>query len=573
MRKDSILAGALLSGMVLMTQPGCVTGRQRPEKLTPPAAGPVAAASQRPPRVEEFPTHPARPVAKPASAPIVKSAEPASRSHSMSDIKSPAAAVMAPLDIAAQPSLKMPSSKPVQDLPATENRADRPVSPVQLVSAEEPMPAPVLPPHPLEEETLELPVAEATSSVMSARAMTLEDLERLAIQNNPAILQAAASAHKASALRMQVGRYPNPTVGYQGMQLADEQTDQHVAFISQDIVLGKKLQLSERVLDQQIQVQLWETEAQRYRVLTDVRLKFYEALAAQQRLELANRFHQVAEEGVESTRILLEAQEGTLADVLQSEVQLNDVDLIRRRAEFEYEAAWNELVALIGVSYLEPLPLQGELRQGQQEYDWDSVYAELAAVSPQIRAACSRVARATANVDRQRVQPIPNLNLQFGAGYDNATNSEMMNVQVGLPVPFFNKNEGNISAAEAEYCRAAQDLQRLRLALRQRLAQVAREYKSALVTVERYEAEILPRVEKTLDLLEQAREAGEYSFVQVLVARGMYFRSNLEYNQVLRELAQAEAKIEGMLLTGGLESTPDTTFDADGLRGQSLSGQ
>ncbi|MFN5973307.1 MAG: TolC family protein, partial [Planctomyces sp.] len=98
--------------------------------------------------------------------------------------------------------------------------------------------------------------------------------------------------------RNQVGRKPNPLVGYQGSQLADRGTDQHVAFIEQDIVLGDKLQKNERVLSQEIQSQLWEVETQRFRVLTDVRQRFYEALAAQRRIELATEFEVVAAQGV-----------------------------------------------------------------------------------------------------------------------------------------------------------------------------------------------------------------------------------------------------------------------------------
>lgn len=119
--------------------------------------------------------------------------------------------------------------------------------------------------------------AQSSSSTESVR-WSLAALEATALQQNPAILQASASAQKAFGYRNQVGRKPNPILGYQGQQLADAGTDQHLAYIEQDIVMGDKLRKNQSVLNQEIQSQLWEVETQRKRVLTDVRQRFYERL-------------------------------------------------------------------------------------------------------------------------------------------------------------------------------------------------------------------------------------------------------------------------------------------------------
>ncbi len=85
------------------------------------------------------------------------------------------------------------------------------------------------------------------------------DLERFALEHNPAIRQAAASVSKAIGFREQVGRYPNPVGGYNGSQLADQGTDQHIGFIEQDIVLGGKLKRNRLVLEQEVgRPQLWQ---------------------------------------------------------------------------------------------------------------------------------------------------------------------------------------------------------------------------------------------------------------------------------------------------------------------------
>lgn len=459
--------------------------------------------------------------------------------------------------------------------PEQPKQEPKPAAPdLKLVAAEVPaeLPAPTLidavtpPIAPLTQP--EQSVVESTSS-----ALTLADVEQLALQHNPAIQQGAAVAYKAMGIRRQVGRRPNPVVGYQASQLIDRGTDQHIAFIEQDFVLGKKLALSERVIDQEIQVQLWQVEAQRQRVLTDVRCKFHEALAASQRRKLAVDFEQVAKKGVTTAEKRKSVGEATDIESLQAEIQLNEVELIRQQAEFSFENAWKELTALAGVPCLPASTLVGTLDVDLLHIDWEARYCELESSSPQVYAATMRVARAQANLDRQQAQPIPNVNVQLGSGYDNGTGSSMMNVQVGIPLPVHNSNDGNISAAYAEFCEAGQNLQRLKLSLRAQLASVAREFDSAALAVERYRDVILPKAERTLDLSERAYSSqGTVDFLQVLVARRTFFDANLQFNRSQLELAQANDLLNGMLLTGGLEAVEDTASD-DALRGQALSGQ
>ncbi len=471
------------------------------------------------------------------------------------------------------------------------NRLESPSSKIDAVASDEGQLATPLSAasEPIEEITLTAgeqlePKIEATTAAQAVVSdieltvphagtpLSLATLEQLALENNPAIRQASASVSKTAGFRDQVGRYANPTITYSGQQLGDAGTDQHMLTLSQDIVTGDKLALNQLVLNQSVQAQLWEVEAQRYRVLTDVRTTYYEALAAQRRLALATEFQVVAAKGVRVAESRKEALEGSQPEILQSEIQLQEVELQQQQAEFAMLASWNELTAIIGLPDLALSGLQGELPTTAEPRDWEAVYIQLESESPELRAACSRVARATANLRRQDAQVTPNLQLQLGAGRDLGTNSDFSQVGVGIPVPIFNRNQGNISAAHAEYCRATQDYQRLRMSLKARLARAAQDHDSALVAVQRYEGQILPKAEQSLKLSEQAYSAAEFDFLQVLTARRIYFDSNLRAVDARRQLAQATTKIDGLLLSGGLSDTIDTTED-DSLRGQALSGE
>ena len=413
---------------------------------------------------------------------------------------------------------------------------------------------------------------DQTSVNNESTGWSLAQLEATALQQNPAIQQASSSAQKAYGYRNQVGLKPNPVIGYQGQQLADAGTDQHLAFVEQDIVMGDKLRKNQSVLNQEIQSQLWEVETQRMRVLTDVRQRFYEALVAQRRKELAIGFETVAAKGVRFAEARVRAKEGTRPEVLQSEIQLKEVQLQRRNAEAAFRGAWKQLMAVAGMPDLQPGTLDGQLSVATADRDWDTIQNQILSSSPELQGARARFARARANLDRQQAQAIPNLSLMLGAGQDNGTGSSMINTQVGLPIPIHNKNQGNIAAAHAEFCRASHDVRRTENSIQSRLAQARRDFEVSAATVLQYEQEILPRAQETLTLAESAYEAGEFDFLQVLIVRRTYFESNLSYVTAQVDLARSAALVDGSVLSGGLDFTRDTEFDS-ALRDQSLTGQ
>jgi cobalt-zinc-cadmium efflux system outer membrane protein len=414
-------------------------------------------------------------------------------------------------------------------------------------------------------------VSDAISKPQNS-GITVEQLEQLALENNPTIRQLSASASKAGGIQTQSGLYPNPIIAYSGVQLADRSTDQQGVLVEQEIVLGDKLQLNRQVHQQDVQVRLWEVEAQRQRVLTDIRTLFYSALATQRQIELIDEFRNVAARGAEVAQMRRDALDASLPEVLQAQIQLKEVELRRQQTQIELTALWNKLSATTGVHHLEPSSLSGTLEQPLTEYDWDIFYEELCSRSPELAAARADVQRARTLLCRQQRQPIPNLNLQLVAGRDNATDSGFLNVQAAAAVPVFNRNEGNIRAAYADYCRATHEVRRVELSLRSRLADVSREFDAAAAGVGIYREEILPRAQQTLDLSEQAYEVGEFGFLQVLLARQTFFESNLRYVTALSELAQAKAVVNGLLLAGGLSPVSDFSGD-DGLRGQALDGR
>jgi cobalt-zinc-cadmium efflux system outer membrane protein len=163
------------------------------------------------------------------------------------------------------------------------------------------------------------------------------------------------------------------------------------------------------------------------------------------------------------------------------------------------------------------------------------------------------VARAHATVERECAQRVPNIDLQTAVQYDNATKYTWATVQAGVPMPLFNRNQGNIRRAEAELMAAKSEVQRVELDLQQRLAAVFEQYTTARYQVEKYSRDILPIAQSSLDLANKGYQQGEYNYLFLLTSQRTYFQTNLVYVDALRELRNASTAIEGNLLSGSLQ--------------------
>lgn len=408
----------------------------------------------------------------------------------------------------------------------------------------------------------ELDLVETDNGLLGLHEISLEEMLQIAELNNPTLRQANAAICEAQAIRLQVGLRPNPTIGYQAVQVADVGTDQHTLFIERDFVTANKLACNRQVASKAVQVQVMELETQRQRVRTDVSVKFMEALAAQQRVELIADFVEVADAGLKLAELRKNALEGTQVEVLQADIQKNEVELKLTQAEVRFDALLRELSALCGVRLSEKR-LAGSLPTAGDSLPWEEVSESILAQTPEHQVALSALDHAKAILHRSNIQSVPNVSLQLATGFDNGTDNGMINVELASPLPTNNKNQGNISAARAAMVAANAELKRVRDSIYSRVAAVSKEYDASQAAVQRYREVILPKSKESLELAEQAYRIGESSFLVVLTARRTYFEANLQFLEAQRDLARSQAQIDGLVLTGGLDRAAKLPLNAD----------
>ncbi len=396
---------------------------------------------------------------------------------------------------------------------------------------------------------------EALEAPLPDESFGLEELEQLALRSNPAIALAQANLEAARGAWVQAGLPPNPSFGYSGQQLGSEGlAEQEGVFIGQEIVRGGKLRLNREVAAREISRQQQLLAAARQRVLTDVRLNFYQVLVAERQLQLSQELLQVSERAHEGATALFQAKEVSRAEVLQAELEVENSHILVQNARNRNVAAWNSLAAVCGQRALAPQPLRGELIHTPSEYDWDATLRRLLTTSPQISAAVANIEHARAAFARAQVEPRPNLDVQGVVNWrDNGVGGRSDGIlQVTAPIPVWNRNQGRIAEAIAEVRAAERALEQLEFSLQQQLAPVFEQYQNARSQVLRYQTKILPAAQETLEITRQSFEAGETGYLNQLTAQRTYSQIQLNYLDALRKLREAEIEMEGLLLMNSL---------------------
>jgi cobalt-zinc-cadmium efflux system outer membrane protein len=394
-----------------------------------------------------------------------------------------------------------------------------------------------------------------------ASGARLEDLEQMALANNPTIAQVEANLRVASGLSRQAGLYPNPTVGYYGDEIRGGSIagGKQGGFVSQTIVLGGKLRAARRVAELETKEVETGRDLQRLRIQNNVRVLFYQGLAAQRLVEVRQNLAKLAEDATQTSRQLGNIGQADRPDILQAEVEEQQAKLNVRIAQQNLQACWRMLTAVVGKPDMALTQLEGDL-DAIPELNHEEWVATTLRDSPEVKLAAQAVEQAEAALTQDKKAPIPDLQITgiLAQNYEPLDPPSRLQTgleggaQIGVQLPIFNRNQGNIAAARAEIESATRDLARVKLRLQHDLATLFRDYDSARETVQQYRTEMLPRAEQAYRLYQNNYQKMAAAYPQVLISQRTLFQLEADYIQALEDAWQSSLAIRGFGLMDGL---------------------
>lgn len=294
-----------------------------------------------------------------------------------------------------------------------------------------------------------------SAGVSPVRAQTAPPFAQLFRQTAeaPRQIELQAEADRAEGLARQAHARPNPTVSLMTENAAGQRPydgfdrSENTVQVNQAIELGGKRSARIAVGAAGVEAAQARTREGRLAFAYDLARAYAGAEIADRRIDLAEAELEEAETDLKAARALVEAGKEARLRSMQAETEVNAMRALVYTARAERTGAYARLSALSGqsVSFMglaEPLLGRLEPAKGQGPIDPQQNASFLAAKADR-EAAVHRLALA-------KRQAIPDVTISVGLRRLEVDNANALIAGVSLPFPLFDRNRGNIDAAQAE---------------------------------------------------------------------------------------------------------------------------
>jgi cobalt-zinc-cadmium efflux system outer membrane protein len=195
------------------------------------------------------------------------------------------------------------------------------------------------------------------------------------------------------------------------------------------------------------------------------------------------------------------------------------------------------------------LPLSSESRNLPELPDQDALLTAALEANGRIAVARLAIERAQRAHSLAKAQSIPNIVASIGPRYSDPDDETTLDVGLGVEIPLFDRNQGNIRAALADRLSSAAALREVQLELIAEVSNAYTAYQSARAAVTRYDEQLLPKAERTLDLTRQAYQRGKADYLRLLDAQQVVIESRIAYVDALQRLHEAAALLQELAQT------------------------
>ncbi|MFJ4391557.1 TolC family protein [Pseudomonas soli] len=384
-----------------------------------------------------------------------------------------------------------------------------------------------------------------------AEGLSLDQALDAAFAQNPDFAAIGREIGIAEGERRQAGLIPNPELSWE-VEDTRRDTSTTTVTLSQALELGGKRDARIEVAEAGQAVARLELERQRNSLRADVIQAFHAALRAQTALELAQQSQALTERGLRVVEGRVRAGQSSPVEATRAQVQLAQAEAAVRRARTERTVANQALARLTGsaearfdrldASSLSPGPApkaERLLATVEQTAEW--------------RLAAAQIERGDASLGSEKAQRIPNLTVSLGSQYSREERERVNVVGLSMPLPLFDRNQGNVLAA-ARRADQARDLRNaVELRLRSETRSALEQWGTAMGEVQAYDRTILPAAQQAVDTATRGFEMGKFAFLDVLDAQRTLIEARGLYLDALAQATDARAQVEriyGELPTG-----------------------
>jgi cobalt-zinc-cadmium efflux system outer membrane protein len=220
-----------------------------------------------------------------------------------------------------------------------------------------------------------------------------------------------------------------------------------------------------------------------------------------------------------------------------------------------YTYAWKQLVAAIGLRQLPLTEVAGRIDAFIPYFDYDAVREYALRNHTDVLTARNAIDKARYNRKLAQIAPFPDVDFNVSVLKEFALAPKQMvpTVTVGMPLPIWDQNKGNIISAEAALTRASEEPHRVAESLTATLATAYTGYLNNLHALEYYRLHILPdQVRAYRGVLDRRQIDLTVAFGDLLSAQQALVADVTAYLSLLSSLWTSVVSVADVLQTDDL---------------------
>ena len=385
----------------------------------------------------------------------------------------------------------------------------------------------------------------------SVRLTLAQALDR-AFSTSPIIDARRAEVRRAEARLLGSRIYPfNPELELAAgdrQSPTESSTDQSIG-ISQEIEIAGQRRKRIGVTTAALEAAQLDFEREMRLLGARVELAFAEAVRARELLGVADADAELARQLLRFSTRRLDAGAGTQVELNLARSTAGLTERTLRLSQSAVETARNRLAELVGLPA--ELQLDGVVGDLPSPDDRMPELEELLSFAFGNRADLAALRMETESarlsIDLSRSLRIPNL--RVGAFYDQEEGTDdIKGLGITVPIPLFNRNQGEVAEAEAEVERLFAEGSVAELTVRREVADALASYRYAQLAAVSLRDLVVGTLEENLALLRKALDAGKVNAAEVIVFRREFVEGQRQFIDALFEAQAARVALD--LATG-----------------------
>ncbi len=299
-------------------------------------------------------------------------------------------------------------------------------------------------------------IGDTHADTTPGSALTLDEVERIALAENPEIHVAARKVAAAEAHVPLAGTLDDPQAMYRGWQVPltkpwDYNAAQNMFMLGQSFPGRGKRGLRTNIAQSYVELANDELDATRLRVRVEVRKAFFDLLHAQDDLRIHDQHVGIAQQAIEAARIKYSVGKIPQVEVLKAQVALTRLAEHMVRFDRDAEVARAHLNTLMGRHPETPIEVRGEYAVTAPLPSLETLVATAMQARPDLAEAVAAENKSRKEEELAKKAMVPDFNVS--AGYmlmpsgQNPRNNYM--VEGSMSLPWLNRHKHDAEVTEA----------------------------------------------------------------------------------------------------------------------------